>query len=91
MVNTGAPFEINFDDYRPDIVEPIIAGCSASKAVSQYSTPTCQYKAWTIAEIDDLVCMYDAGFHMRDICKELRRTSGGVIGKLTHLGKNNRL
>lgn len=87
MINANSLFEMDFKNYRPDIVESVIANCRASKPVSQYNTPSCQYKVWTILETEDLIYMYDLGWSTRAICNELHRTPGGVRGKLRRLGR----
>lgn len=91
MISTNPPlensnFEIDLGTYRPDIVEAIIASCSKQNAVPKCD-PYCQYKAWSDAETEELLYMFDQGCSMLEMSDKFHRTSGGIRGKLRRLGK----
>lgn len=65
---------------------PIYASDNFNDKYKNYA-PSCQYKKWTIPEIDDLIYMYDIGYSLKEMCNELLRTPKGIAAKLVRLGK----
>lgn len=79
--------QINHKKMDLEMLDRVLASCFNKNPAFQYHTPTCQYKTWTMAEIEDLLYMYDIGYSLVDICNEFHRTPRGVAAKLVRLGR----
>lgn len=78
---------IDYTKMGLEMLNRVLASCFNKNPASRYHTPTSQYKVWTMAEIEDLLYMYDIGYSLMDICNELYRTPRGVAAKLVRLGR----